>query len=130
MQRFHSIWVHFQIPNTHIRAFLYWSRPGASYPGYIPRALLARAGSAGAVASAFSPQPFWRPPRGTRTQDAARSMLMESPRPLHPYTPAHQRDVRDFDPTPFTAFQRPIVALWKVHPEYPDPFWYSMDGIA
>ena len=26
--RSHSKWVYFQIPNTHIRAFLYWSRPG------------------------------------------------------------------------------------------------------
>ena len=25
--RCHSKWVCFQIPNTHIRAFLYWSRP-------------------------------------------------------------------------------------------------------
>ena len=25
--RCHSKWVHFQIPDTHIRALLYWSRP-------------------------------------------------------------------------------------------------------
>ena len=28
----HSKWVHFQIPDTHIWVFLYWSRPGS--PGF------------------------------------------------------------------------------------------------
>ena len=30
--RFHSKWVCFQIPNTHIRASLYWSRPPGTGP--------------------------------------------------------------------------------------------------
>ena len=40
-----SKWVNFQTPNTHIRAFLYWSRPPTpgsydpSGPGLIPRVM-------------------------------------------------------------------------------------------